>query len=148
MFSEFRDDGWPLCPNCGEDELYCPYGTDFFMHYKRVIEVQEAIDLGLACYRCHSDFPGLPAAVKTLKKVTGRAIDEKGLEVLVLNFGCSITSPQLDNLGGGVEWEHWTIPKHGRDRLLEAIKRTIADMSDNQGRILQDPEIWKRAVDG
>ena len=21
-FSEFRDDGWPLCPRCGEDELY------------------------------------------------------------------------------------------------------------------------------
>ncbi len=23
---EFRGDGWPLCPQCGQDELYCLYG--------------------------------------------------------------------------------------------------------------------------
>ena len=22
MFKEFRSDGWPLCPTCGEDELF------------------------------------------------------------------------------------------------------------------------------
>lgn len=67
-FTEFRDDGWPLCPNCGDDELYCPYGTDFFTAYQRVITIDEAIDLGLACYYCRSEFPYLPAAVETLRE--------------------------------------------------------------------------------
>lgn len=25
IYTEFRKDGWPLCPNCGEDELWSLY---------------------------------------------------------------------------------------------------------------------------
>lgn len=43
-FKEFRSDGWPLCPECGQDELYCDYGP---------ASPQEAIEVGLFhCYYC------------------------------------------------------------------------------------------------
>jgi hypothetical protein len=46
----FRADGWPLCPQCGEDELWSPYyweGTGVQP------PIQTYIDAGLTCYQCH-----------------------------------------------------------------------------------------------
>jgi len=48
-FTEFRADGWPLCPNCGEDELSAPTawnGTD------PRPTIQQFIDAGIFCMQC------------------------------------------------------------------------------------------------
>ena len=31
---KYRDDGWPLCPQCGEDELWSRTGTDLARHVR------------------------------------------------------------------------------------------------------------------
>jgi len=38
-FSEHREDGWPLCPACGEDELYS-------------LDFPASIDTISGCYNC------------------------------------------------------------------------------------------------
>jgi hypothetical protein len=57
QFKEFRKDGWPLCPNCGEDELWCPSLVSFYNVNGRNPIVDECIELGLRCYRCQAEFP-------------------------------------------------------------------------------------------
>ena len=46
IYKEFREDGFPLCPSCGEDELYTlgkiPDDTDYANLYIR-------------CYVCNFD---------------------------------------------------------------------------------------------
>lgn len=42
-------DGWPLCPYCGEDELWSPLPWNGSSERP---SVQEYIDAGLTCYRC------------------------------------------------------------------------------------------------
>lgn len=52
MFDHFRADGWPLCPHCGEDELW-----------SRLIWNGEGerptfaayVEAGMACYLCRWD---------------------------------------------------------------------------------------------
>ena len=39
VYREFRDDGWPLCPQCGEDELWSPASP-------------ATIETISGCYRC------------------------------------------------------------------------------------------------
>ena len=39
MYPERRPDGWPLCPQCGEDELYS-------------LETPATIESIVGCYRC------------------------------------------------------------------------------------------------
>lgn len=49
QYKEFRADGWPLCPNCGEDELYSHLSwTD----YDDKPAMSDYIKDGLQCYRC------------------------------------------------------------------------------------------------
>jgi uncharacterized protein (DUF983 family) len=48
-FTEYRRDGWPRCPRCGEDELWSRLWWDG--EDKRP-PVQAWIDAGLRCYRC------------------------------------------------------------------------------------------------
>ncbi len=44
---KYRSDGWPLCPSCGEDELWSP------LVWEDVRPAIEAfIAAGLCCYRC------------------------------------------------------------------------------------------------
>ncbi len=55
-FVEFRKDGWPLCPNCEEDELWCPGVDRFYLESKRMPTIKECIKMGLGCYLCQSWF--------------------------------------------------------------------------------------------
>lgn len=51
-YTEHRADGWPLCPYCGEDELWSGFmwdGSD------PKPPMQSWIDHGLRCYRCGWD---------------------------------------------------------------------------------------------
>jgi len=52
--TEFRKDGWPLCPSCGEDELWSPLlwksGARLNLDEKPLIEA--FIAAGLSCYGC------------------------------------------------------------------------------------------------
>lgn len=45
---ERRTDGWPLCPHCGEDELWSPLLWDG----DEKPPLQDFIDAGLSCYYC------------------------------------------------------------------------------------------------
>jgi hypothetical protein len=46
----WRPDGWPLCPHCGEDELYSLFRWN---GEGEKPPVEEWIKFGLRCYRCH-----------------------------------------------------------------------------------------------
>lgn len=39
-YREFRKDGWPLCPNCGEDELWSA-------------EMKPTVETITSCLKCH-----------------------------------------------------------------------------------------------
>ena len=52
--TEFRADGWPLCPHCGEDELWSHLqwpSTDWPDLDKRP-PMEAYLAAGLSCYRC------------------------------------------------------------------------------------------------
>lgn len=49
-FTEFRKDGWPLCPDCGEDELYSYLMLGWTEPDPP--SLQDCIDSGMECYRC------------------------------------------------------------------------------------------------
>ena len=57
-YRSFREDGWPLCPNCGDDELWCPGSVQFYAENGRSPSVAECIAMGLSCYRCQQQIPG------------------------------------------------------------------------------------------
>jgi len=52
LYYEFRKDGWPLCPWCGEEELWCPGSVEFYKDNQRQPTMTEHIKMGLSCYRC------------------------------------------------------------------------------------------------
>lgn len=54
----FRDDGWPLCPFCGDDELWSSLIWD---GQGERPPVQAYIDAGLTCYACGPVLPPKPA---------------------------------------------------------------------------------------
>lgn len=61
-FTEYRPDGWPLCPVCGEDELMSLltvpgnllelYLTDHDLKWWQSRTTQDFIDAGLRCLDC------------------------------------------------------------------------------------------------
>jgi hypothetical protein len=51
-FTEFRKDGFPLCPSCGEDELY----SGVMLHWNGEGErpsIERLLQGGFGCYLCH-----------------------------------------------------------------------------------------------
>ena len=52
LYYEFKKDGWPFCPFCGDDELWCPDSVKFQKDNQRPPTVEECIKMGLACYHC------------------------------------------------------------------------------------------------
>jgi hypothetical protein len=54
LFIEYRKDGWPLCPRCGEDELWSP--LTFYAQWDgadKRLPVEKYIEAGMTCYRCN-----------------------------------------------------------------------------------------------
>ena len=49
-FKEYRKDGWPLCPQCEEDELYSYLMLGWTKDEPPSIE--DCIQAGMECYRC------------------------------------------------------------------------------------------------
>lgn len=45
--TEYRADGWPLCPCCGEDELWSP-----LIWLDERPSIEDFIAAGLRCYLC------------------------------------------------------------------------------------------------
>ena len=50
-YKEFREDGWPYCPQCEEDELYSYLMLGWTKDEPP--SVQDCIDAGMQCYRCN-----------------------------------------------------------------------------------------------
>jgi hypothetical protein len=48
-FTEYRPDGWPPCPDCGEDELYSHLE---WMGRTEKPSMAEYIAAGMTCYHC------------------------------------------------------------------------------------------------
>ena len=57
---ETRKDGWPLCPRCGEDELWSPLIPDPLDSHPPIAAY---IAAGLRCYKCGWDSD--PLAVRS-----------------------------------------------------------------------------------
>lgn len=53
-FTRYRPDGWPLCPQCGEDELWSP--LEWLGEESRP-PLEEWIAAGMQCYRCGWKYP-------------------------------------------------------------------------------------------
>ena len=51
-FREFRKDGWPLCPQCGEEELYSGAGMAYNGQGERPTLAQDYFS-GFTCYKCN-----------------------------------------------------------------------------------------------
>lgn len=49
IFLEFRKDGWPLCPSCGDDELHSHY---FWDGLAPVPPLEVWVRAGMTCLRC------------------------------------------------------------------------------------------------
>lgn len=76
---------------------------------------------------------------------------EGAVDILVISFGTSISNPQLDALGppdGDAKWELLSVSPDARERLLAAIRQSLKSMTDEHGKIMQDPQIWQEALDG
>lgn len=53
-YTEFRKDGWPLCPCCGEDELFSSAMMNWNGDGERPT-LQQCLDNTMICYRCGWD---------------------------------------------------------------------------------------------
>lgn len=51
-YTHFRADGWPLCPQCDEDELYSHLMLVWDGTGERP-SVEECLHKGMTCYLCH-----------------------------------------------------------------------------------------------
>lgn len=51
LYTQFRDDGWPFCPDCGYDELY----SLAFLQYdaKETPTLEQYLEAGMRCYNCN-----------------------------------------------------------------------------------------------
>jgi hypothetical protein len=57
-------------------------------------------------------------------------MDEQKPIVVILNFGCTITHPQLDALLShcpGELWEMLAIPEEAKDRVMAALEKALAE---------------------
>lgn len=50
-YKKHSPDGWPLCPNCGEDRLYSPLTLRLFVTGVP-LSVAQAEAAGMECTRC------------------------------------------------------------------------------------------------
>lgn len=74
IFKDFRDDGFPLCPQCDQDELY----SHVVRHWNSVRAIspmpaiQEILKGDFTCYACNwtSEKPLTPA--ETVSELIGR----------------------------------------------------------------------------
>lgn len=51
IYTEYRQDGWPLCPQCGEDELFSHIMIAAVGKEPRPA-IQDCIDGEMTCYFC------------------------------------------------------------------------------------------------
>ena len=84
---ETRNDGWPLCPVCGEDELYSLFYWDGEGERP---PMQAWLDGPLSCYRCGYDSTR-PVAIGGVSSAIAAAIIQRRLDE-----GKDITIPSLD----------------------------------------------------
>lgn len=51
QFKDFRKDGWPVCPKCGDEELWCP-GFVAWTREEDKPTLAQCYFKGFKCYRC------------------------------------------------------------------------------------------------
>ena len=51
-YKEFRKDGWPLCPRCGEEELYSRVMIAWMGEGERPT-LEDCLKGAMTCYRCN-----------------------------------------------------------------------------------------------
>lgn len=69
---EFRPDGWPLCPECGEDEVYSHalLGVEAW-EAKKLPTLDEIAGERFQCYRCHWFVDSLEARAPRMETTRG-----------------------------------------------------------------------------
>jgi len=51
-YTEYRPDGWPLCPQCGEDELWSKVMIAWMGQGERPT-MQQCVEGEMTCYACN-----------------------------------------------------------------------------------------------
>lgn len=62
QYIEFRKDGWPLCPRCGEDELASRAHLNYFGVGEQPT-IADGIASGMVCYKCGWDSESIEDAI-------------------------------------------------------------------------------------
>lgn len=90
LYREFRKDGWPLCPQCGEDELYSlcvPATAETITGCYRCSWTPPAPE-PISCFICHS--PGLAGTTPlTIQRTAGLGWERFEARMGVAIFGYS-----------------------------------------------------------
>lgn len=85
-YPEHRADGWPLCPRCGEDELWSGFQWDGEGERP---PMQTWIDHGLCCYKCGWDSEHRPIVSPVSSAIAAAILQEQ------IDNGRSIEIPSL-----------------------------------------------------
>ena len=63
-FTEFRKDGWPICPSCGEDEVY-----SLLWKSGERPPLEEFLASPLSCYNCGPLTKGSPPIIMNVENL-------------------------------------------------------------------------------
>jgi len=90
---ETRKDGWPLCPQCGEDELYS------LLHWDGLTErppMQAWIDAGLRCYKCGwDDQPSIASISSAIAVALLQKRHDAGGDIEIPSLGITIPGKRV-----------------------------------------------------
>jgi hypothetical protein len=89
VYTETRADGWPICPCCGEDELWSGFTWDGLTDRP---PMQAWIDHGLRCYKCGWDSESLivSSVVSAIAAMMIQRQHDAGKDITIPSLGIVI----------------------------------------------------------
>jgi len=97
-YPETRKDGWPLCPACGEDELWSAFPWD---GSDPKPPMQAWIDHGLRCYKCGFDSEARSLVASVSSAIAAAYLQEqidKGRGIAIPSLGVVIPGKRRESV--------------------------------------------------